>query len=517
MGILARPDTKEKYFKQGKGETMELVVLTIICLALGASIAWLITNKILRGHYKSKTDELMTLSEGYRVKIHELEASLTELRASTESTRLDAERRASLFEGQASGYERTIAELKEQNKAAAFDFNTLRQKLEDEQSFRIKSETEVKEIRIRLEEEKKLLGEAETKLTDAFKALAGDTLSSANKTFLELAKETFGKMISETKGDLGKQQEAVGGLVKPILDSLKQFEEHVRGIEISRGEAYASLKAHIQHLTESEQRLQKETGNLVTALRTPQVRGRWGEVTLKRVVELAGMSEHCDFTEQLTISTGDSTLRPDLIVHFPGGREIVVDSKVSLDAYLRSISAESDEQRQMELLNHARQIKTHMAQLGSKAYWQQLPKTPEFVVMFIPGESFLAAAADMDHKLIEDGMERGVVLATPTILIAVLHAVAYGWRQEQIEKNAQELRYLGRNLYDRMSKMVEHIGNIGKGLAKANESYDKAVRSFESRVLPAARRFKELGAVTSSDIPILEPVDKAPIELPPPE
>ncbi len=426
-------------------------------------------------------------------------------------------RQANTAEGRAAGLEGTIAELRTQNQKAVEDSTRLRDQLARENSARVKAETQLAESMQRLDEEKKLLEDAKGQLTDTFKALAGDTLNNNTTAFLKLAKETLDKVLADAKGDLGKRQEAIQGMVKPLSESITQFEAHVRTIEKNRQEAYSGLTEHLKVLSTSQQQLQKETANLVTALRKPQVRGRWGEMTLRRVVELAGMSAHCDFAEQVTANSEEGRLRPDLIVRLPAEREIVVDAKVSLEAYLDATAADSEQTRKTAMARHAAQVRSHMNTLADKRYWTQFTKAPEFVVMFIPGESFFGAAVDADHCLIEDGLARGVVLATPTTLIALLRAVAYGWRQEQVAQNAQEISDLGKQLYERMRILAEHIGDIGKGLEKANLAYNTAVGSMEARVLPAARRFKDLGAAPGAEVPLMQPIETTPRTMSAPE
>lgn len=370
-------------------------------------------------------------------------------------------------------------------------------------------------LQTRLEEERKasleklaLLSNAEEKLADAFKALSADALRNNNRSFIDLAKQNLEAFQQTAKGDLERRQNAIDDMIKPLKESLEKVDGKIGELEKTRAGAYSELREQVKALAHSHTQLQSETGNLVKALRVPHVRGRWGEIQLKRVVELAGMLQYCDFVEQETFSTEDSRIRPDVIVRLPGNRTIVIDSKVPFDAFYESISTTDEEVRATRLKDHARLVRTHVTSLSRKSYWETVQPTPEFVLLFLPGETFYSAALENDPKLIEDGVAQGVIIATPTTLIALLKAVSYGWRQEQMAENAQEVSQLARSLYDRLRTFTKHFDDIGKGLDRALDSYNRGVRSLESRVLVTARRFKERGAITGEEIEILEPIDK---------
>lgn len=345
-------------------------------------------------------------------------------------------------------------------------------------------------------------------LSEKFKALSRDALKDNNQEFLNLARATLERFQQTAKGDLEQRQQAIDQIVKPLKESLEKVDGKIQEMERIRAGAYSGLIEQVKTLAASQQHLQAETGNLVKALRTPHVRGRWGEIQLRRVVELAGMIQYCDFSEQETIANEDGRIRPDVIVRLPGNRTIVVDAKVPFEAFYESISTADDAVRLERLREHARLVRTHIVALSRKSYWESVQPTPEFVLLFLPGESFYSAALEQDPKLIEDGINQKVIIATPTTLIALLKAISYGWQQEQRAANADEVGKLGKELYDRLRTFLAHFSDIGRNLDRALESYNKGVGSLEARVLVTARKFKERNAISGDDIESPEPIDK---------
>jgi len=344
-------------------------------------------------------------------------------------------------------------------------------------------------------------------LKDSFNALASEALQSNNSQFLRLAKENLEQFHIKAEGELEKREKAVENMVKPIREALDKTESQVRKMENERMQAHGALTRHLETMAESHRLLQNETRNLVQALRRPEVRGQWGELTLKRLAELAGMVEHCDFTEQDTVKTEGGNRRPDMVIRMPDRREIVVDAKTPLDAYLSAVESSSDDERKNHLVRHARNVRSRIKELSAKAYWEQLKYSPEFVVLFIPGDQFLSAALEIDHSLIEDALAQNVILATPTSLVALLRAIAYGWRQEVLAENADTIREIGQEMFTRLTTFAEHLAKLGRSLDNSVSAYNKAVSSYDSRVLPGARKFTELGISTKKEPPKLEQVE----------
>ncbi len=406
--------------------------------------------------------------------------------------------------------EAIVDELRKQLDDERAGFAAVRQQLAEAQQARVAAETRTEAAARQLSDQQALIDHTRQELIGSFQSLSSEALKHNNEAFLKLAAVSFETLQVKAEGDLAQRQQAITALVHPLQESLQRYDEQLRQLEQSRQLAYGGLDQHLKSLAESQHRLQQETGNLVKALRAPTIRGQWGELTLKRVAELAGMVDHCDFAEQQTMTGDDGRVRPDMVVQLPGGRQIIVDAKTVLSAYLDAHEAQTDAQRIEALRRHAEQVKSRMDELSLKAYWTQFDRAPEFVVLFLPGEQFLGAALDQDPRLIEEGFARGIVLATPATLIALLRAVAYGWRQEQLTAHAEEAGRLGKELYERMAVLAGHMNDVGQSLGKSVSAYNRAVGSLETRILPAARRFKELGISSDKDIPMLESTEVVP-------
>jgi DNA recombination protein RmuC len=351
---------------------------------------------------------------------------------------------------------------------------------------------------------------ANAKLTQAFSEISNRSLQANSDTFLKLAEQKLENQQEKAKHELGEREKAVEALVKPIQDALTASQKQISDLEKSRSEAYGGIKNQLEAMQLSQKSLTQETQNLVNALRRPEVRGRWGEITLRRLVELAGMVEHCDFVEQVHTESNGQIFRPDMVVRMPDQRELVVDVKTPLDAYLTAAEAPDDAQRQLGLERHAKNVRAHIRMLASKSYWSQFENSPEFVILFIPGDQFLSAALNEEPDLIEYALSRQIILATPTSFVALLKAVAYGWRQLALANNAQEIRVLAEDLYDRLSTYVSHMNKVGRQLASSVENFNKAVGSLERKVLPGARKFVELGVHPKKEIEKLETLEPVP-------
>ena len=381
---------------------------------------------------------------------------------------------------------------------------------------RVRLETQLAEARKALEDQKRLLDESQEKLENAFKALASDALRSSNESFLKLAQETLQKHLAQASGDLDLRKKAVEDLVKPITDQLKVYQEKADAMERERQTAYGGLTTLLTSVAQTQEKLKSETGSLVSALRRPNVRGQWGEFTLRRVVELAGMTEHCDFQVQETVGDEAGVLRPDLVVRLPNKRDIVVDSKAVADGYFEALEAPTDDLRRAALVKHAAHLRDQMRTLSEKRYWEKFARSADFVVLFVPAEPILDAAVQADPGLIEDAMNRKVVIATPATLVALLKAVAYGWRQEKLAENSAKVADEGKKLLDAINVWAGHFLKLRGAVFDLVQHFNATQGSVERNVLPKARAMKELGVASLKDIPTIEPVSEVPrpAELP---
>ena len=419
---------------------------------------------------------------------------VNEIRRSLSARVTELEGRARYAEGQ-------MDQLRRQLDLSEGEIAGLRKALDDERVQAVEAQARLDESARSIERQRGVIETMRTEMADTFRAQASAALESSNRSFLELATENLGRILEQTKGKLGEHQAGLEGTIRPLQETLKRYEEQLREMERVRAEQAGNLSRQIQSLGAMQEALQRETAGLATALRKPQVSGSWGQMSLRRAAELAGMAPWCDFYEQLTVETESGKLRPDMVVRLPSGRAIVIDAKAPVDAFLNALQASGEEERKRAFSGYVAAVRAHMNALGSKAYWDQFEESPELVVMYLPGETFFSAAIENDPGLIEDGSLRKVILATPTTLIALLKAVAYGWQQEQVATGAREINRLGREIYERFSVVADHIAKAGANLTRAVEAHNDAVRSIETRLMPSFRRFRELGVSTSRELP----------------
>lgn len=414
------------------------------------------------------------------------------------------------LEGRAAAAEAGAQELRAQIAPLKQETEALQDELRTAESARAGAQARLVEMQRGFEQQRAMLDQDRERLSETFKALAAETLRLTNEDFLKLATERLGAVQQQTEAGIASAQSAIARIVEPVRESLDRVDRQLQEIEGTRREAYGQLTAQVGSLAQAHRILQTETANLAQALKSPVVRGRWGEIQLRRVVELAGMEEYCDFEEQVGIGDESGSGRPDMVINLTGGRRIAVDAKASLQAYLEAIESLSEDVRAAKLREHSQQVKARVTELASKSYAQRLGRSVEFVVLFIPGEVFFSAALRAAPELIEESADKGIILASPTTLLAMLKAVAYGWREQRMADNAQKISEAGRELHERLSRMVEHLGRLGQSLEKSVDAFNSTVGSFNSRVMPSAQRLSDLGAASNKEVPILEPVDERP-------
>jgi DNA recombination protein RmuC len=451
------------------------IVVAIVALAIGVAIGWLIA----RGRVAS----------GYESQLRSLDSA----KAAAESS---------------------ATEVRRQSDALRSEVTQARTRIEQESNLRAAAEASLSKTEENLTQQRALLDEAQAKLSDAFRSLAGEALSESTNQFLKLAESRLETMQVDATSQLNSKKVEIDGIVNPLNETLKELKAELNRVESSRQEAYGQLTSQVHALNDMNRQLRDETGSLVNSLRQPQIKGKWGELTLRRAIELAGLSPHCDFNEQHRVETEDGILRPDLVIHVAGGKHIVVDSKVPLHAFLNVVSAQNENDRLAAMKSHVDLVRKHIRDLSSKTYWSQFEQTPELVVLFMPAEAFFSAALEQDRDLMEDAMKQRVILASPTTLIALLKSVAYGWRQEDVSRNAEKISDLGRKLYDRVLTFLNHMEGIRRNLEATNKAYNSAVGALESRILPSVRSFRELGVQTTEEIALNQPTEISLRELP---
>lgn len=495
---------------------MELVIaVALAAAALGFAAAWLPARA-----RRAREEQARAEAEEVRER---LEAGLKDARAEASALQLalvraEAQEEAERRRAEAALGERDarLSDQRQQAERLARELQQAQGELRAALGARAALEAQLAAERAQGQEKLALVQDAERKLAATFQALSAQALQQSSAQLQQLAQQQLEKFQEGARGDLERRQASIRELVQPVRESLERLQGQLQGVEKERAGAYAGLSAQVRQLQEAHGLLRTETGNLVTALRAPQVRGRWGELQLQRVLELSGMREHCDFEQQVVVSTEEGALRPDLVVNLPGGKQVVIDAKVPLQAYLDAVNAPDEPAREARLLDHARQLRQHAAALARKGYWQQFD-SPELVILFVPNEGAYEAALRADPALFETSLDDGVLLANPGTLIAYLRSMALAWRQEKLARNAQEISELGRALYDRIARMAAHFERLGKKLGDAVEAYNDTVGSLERRVLPGARRFVELKAATSEEIAALAPVAQGPRPLQQPE
>lgn len=455
--------------------TTAAILVAIVTLAIGVAIGWLIA----RGR----------VSSGYESQLRSLDSA----KAAAESS---------------------ATEVRRQSDTLRSEVAQARTRIEQESNLRAAAEASLSKTEENLKQQRALLDEAQAKLSDAFRSLAGEALNESTNQFLKLAESRLETMQVDATSQLNSKKVEIDGIVNPLNEALKELKAELNRVESSRQEAYGQLTSQVHALNDMNRQLRDETGSLVNSLRQPQIKGKWGELTLRRAIELAGLSPHCDFNEQHRVETEDGILRPDLVIHVAGGKHIVVDSKVPLHAFLNVVSAQNENDRLAAMKSHVDLVRKHIRDLSSKTYWSQFEQTPELVVLFMPAEAFFSAALEQDRDLMEDAMKQRVILASPTTLIALLKSVAYGWRQEDVSRNAEKISDLGRKLYDRVLTFLNHMEGIRRNLEATNKAYNSAVGALESRILPSVRSFRELGVQTTEEIALNQPTEISLRELP---